>query len=71
MSHIRWENLMETERRQFEGMNESERFVYFLLLQYGSPLRMGERKPRSVRLLGCGVHGLVRGHRVACTNHRG
>ena len=45
MSHIRWENLMETERRQFEGMNESERFIYFLLLQYGSPYGWGNENP--------------------------
>jgi len=45
MSHIRWENLMETERRQFEAMDESDRFIYFLLLQYGSPYGWGNENP--------------------------
>jgi|GEM_PF-920295 len=45
MSHIRWENLMETERRQFEAMGETDRFVYFLLLQYGSPYGWGNENP--------------------------
>jgi len=45
--HIRWENLMENERRQFEGMAESERFKYFLLLQYGSPYGWGEENPEA------------------------
>jgi len=44
---IRWENLMETERRQFEGMGETERFIYFLLLQYGSPYGWGNENPET------------------------
>ena len=44
---IRWENLMETERRQFEGMGETERFKYFLLLQYGSPYGWGNENPQA------------------------
>ena len=42
---ISWEELMATERAQFEAMTERERFVYFLLLQYGSPYRWGEENP--------------------------
>jgi len=44
---IKWENLMETERRQFEGMNEANKFVYFLLLQFGSPYGWGKENPQS------------------------
>jgi len=42
---IRWNNLMENERRQFEGMSEADKFVYFLLLQFGSPYGWGEENP--------------------------
>ena len=39
---IRWEKLMDNEKRQFEKMSETDRFIYFLLLQFGSPLWMGQ-----------------------------
>ena len=42
---IKWDKLMETEKRQFEKMNETERFIYFLLLQYGSPYGWGKENP--------------------------
>jgi len=42
---IKWENLMANERRQFEGMNEHDKFVYFLLLQFGSPYGWGNENP--------------------------
>jgi len=42
---IKWNNLMETEQRQFEKMSEAEKFVYFLLLQYGSPYGWGKENP--------------------------
>ena len=42
---IKWNNLMENEKRQFEGMNESDRFAYFLLLQFGSPYGWGNENP--------------------------
>jgi murein DD-endopeptidase len=45
MSLIKWNNLMENERRQFEKMNEYDKFVYFLLLQYGSPYGWGKENP--------------------------
>jgi murein DD-endopeptidase len=44
---IKWDNVMDNERRQFESMNETERFVYFLLLQYGSPYGWGKENPVS------------------------
>jgi murein DD-endopeptidase len=44
---IKWEKIMETERRQFENMREADRFVYFLLLQYGSPYGWGKENPES------------------------
>ena len=34
---IKWDKLMENEKRQFEKMSEADRFIYFLLLQFGSP----------------------------------
>jgi murein DD-endopeptidase len=36
---------METEKRQFEHMNELDRFIYFLLLQFGSPYAWGKENP--------------------------
>ena len=42
---IRWNSLMENERRQFERMSEADRFAYFLLLQFGSPYGWGNENP--------------------------
>jgi murein DD-endopeptidase len=42
---IKWDRVFENERRQFENMNEPERFAYFLLLQYGSPYQWGKENP--------------------------
>jgi murein DD-endopeptidase len=42
---IKWERLIENEKRQFENMSEADRFIYFLLLQYGSPYGWGEENP--------------------------
>ena len=42
---IKWDKLMENEKRQFEGMNEHDKFVYFLLLQFGSPYGWGSENP--------------------------
>lgn len=36
---------MENERRKFEAMNESDKFIYFLLLQFGSPYGWGNETP--------------------------
>jgi murein DD-endopeptidase len=44
---IKWDFLMENERRQFEKMTESEKFIYFLLLQFGSPYGWGKENPVS------------------------
>jgi len=44
---IKWNAIMENERRQFEKMNEAEKFVYFLLLQFGSPYGWGKENPVS------------------------
>jgi len=45
MMGIKWNNLMENERRQFEKMNEADKFTYFLLLQFGSPYGWGNENP--------------------------
>jgi len=44
---IKWDNLMSNEKRQFEKMNEHDKFVYFLLLQFGSPYGWGQENPES------------------------
>jgi len=44
---IKWENLMKNEKAQFEKMNEHDKFVYFLLLQFGSPYGWGKENPVS------------------------
>jgi murein DD-endopeptidase len=36
---------MENEKRQFEKMNELDKFIYFLLLQFGSPYSWGKENP--------------------------
>jgi len=36
---------MANERRQFEKMNETDKFIYFLLLQFGSPYGWGNENP--------------------------
>jgi murein DD-endopeptidase len=38
---------METERRQFEKMSELNKFIYFLLLQFGSPYGWGKENPEA------------------------
>jgi murein DD-endopeptidase len=42
---IKWDNLMENEKQQFERMNEADKFIYFLLLQFGSPYGWGNENP--------------------------
>jgi len=44
---IKWANLAEQERRKFERMGECERFIYFLLKQFGSPYGWGKENPES------------------------
>jgi len=42
---IKWNSLMENEKKQFEKMSEHDKFVYFLLLQFGSPYGWGNENP--------------------------
>ena len=42
---IKWDALFKNEQRQFERMSEAEKYVYALLLQYGSPYKWGEENP--------------------------
>jgi murein DD-endopeptidase len=44
---IKWDALFQNERRQFEKMSEADKFVYFLLLQFGSPYGWGKENPES------------------------
>ena len=42
---IRWDVLSEQEKRKFERMGELERFIYFLLKQFGSLYGWGKENP--------------------------
>jgi len=42
---IKWEHLMVNEKKQFEKMNEGEKFIFFLLMQFGSPYGWGNENP--------------------------
>ena len=42
---IKWDKLIENEKRQFEKMSELNKFIYFLLLQFGSPYGWGKENP--------------------------
>jgi len=44
---IKWENLIANEKTQFEKMSETDKFIYFLLLQFGSPYGWGKENPVS------------------------
>ena len=44
---IKWDKLMENEKKQFEKMNETDKFIYFLLLQFGSPYGWGKENPEA------------------------
>lgn len=44
---IKWDGLMENEKKQFEKMNELDKFIYFLLLQFGSPYGWGKENPEA------------------------
>ena len=39
---IKWNALAEVKQRRFEGMNELDRFVFFLMKLYGSPYGWGK-----------------------------
>jgi hypothetical protein len=42
---VKWDKIFENEKRQFEKMSELDKFIYFLLLQFGSPMG-GAKKTR-------------------------
>jgi murein DD-endopeptidase len=42
---IKWDKVSENEKKQFEGMSELNKFIYFLLLQFGSPYGWGKENP--------------------------
>jgi murein DD-endopeptidase len=42
---IRWDKIFENEKKQFEKMTEQDKFIYFLLLQFGSPYSWGKENP--------------------------
>jgi murein DD-endopeptidase len=42
---IRWDKIFENEKKQFEKMSELDKFIYFLLLQFGSPYSWGKENP--------------------------
>jgi murein DD-endopeptidase len=44
---IKWDKVFENEKKQFEGMTEQDRFIYFLLLQFGSPYSWGKENLES------------------------
>ena len=44
---IKWDALMLCEKAQFEKMSETEKFIYFLLLQFGSPYGWGQESPEA------------------------
>jgi murein DD-endopeptidase len=65
MMTIKWDALFRNEQRQFEKMNETDKFVYFLLLQFGSPYGWGKENPErsdcsgAVCLALCAATGLL------------
>jgi murein DD-endopeptidase len=44
---VKWNALAEQEKRKFEKMNEAQRFIYFLLKQFGSPYGWGKENPET------------------------
>jgi murein DD-endopeptidase len=44
---IKWNALTEQEKKKFEKMNEAQRFIYFLLKQFGSPYGWGKENPET------------------------
>jgi murein DD-endopeptidase len=42
---IKLDVVFENEKRQFEKMSELDKFIYFLLLQFGSPYSWGKENP--------------------------
>jgi murein DD-endopeptidase len=44
---IKWDRIFENEKQQFGKMTEQDKFIYFLLLQFGSPYGWGKENPES------------------------
>ena len=44
---IKWDNFCEFEKNKFEKMNETDRFIYFLCKQFGSPYGWGKENPET------------------------
>jgi murein DD-endopeptidase len=44
---IKWDKIFENEKRQFENMSEVDKFIYFLLFQFGSPYGWGKENPET------------------------
>ncbi|AEF83455.1 NlpC/P60 family protein [Leadbettera azotonutricia] len=42
---IKWDAIFKNEQRQFEKMSDAEKYIYALLLQYGSPYKWGQENP--------------------------
>jgi murein DD-endopeptidase len=42
---IKWDRIFENEKKQFEKMSELDKFICFLLLQFGSPYSWGKENP--------------------------
>jgi len=42
---IKWNVISEQEKRKFERMNEFQKFIYFLLKQFGNPYGWGKENP--------------------------
>jgi len=42
---IKWDNFSQFEKSKFEKMNETDRFIYFLCKQFGSPYGWGKETP--------------------------
>ena len=44
---IKWENFSQFEKSKFEKMNETDKFIYFLCKQFGSPYSWGKENPET------------------------
>jgi len=44
---IKWEKFAECEKRKFDKMKENEKFIFFLLKQFGSPYGWGKENPET------------------------
>jgi murein DD-endopeptidase len=44
---IKWEMFAECEKRKFDKLSEPDKFVFFLLKQFGSPYRWGKENPET------------------------